>query len=67
VEYRNQAAFPFDVSVQYSNQMLLARAYVPVFGDWFYLEGRYSTPLRDVRPFEVENFFMFSPVLRLNF
>jgi hypothetical protein len=67
VEYRNQAAFPFGVSVQYSNQMLLARAYVPVFGDWFYLEGRYSTPLRDVRPFEVENFFMFSPVLRLNF
>ncbi len=67
VEYRNQAAFPFGISAQISNQMLLARAYVPVFGDWFYLEGRYSTPLRDARPFETENFFMFSPVLRLNF
>ncbi|HLP28819.1 MAG TPA: hypothetical protein VK147_09270 [Candidatus Didemnitutus sp.] len=67
VEYRNQAAFPFGISLQYSNQILLARAYIPVFGDWFYLEGRYSTPLRDARPFEVENFFMFSPVLRLNF
>lgn len=67
IEYRNQAAFPFGISMQFSNQILLARAYVPIFGDWFYLEGRYSTPLRDARPFEIENFFMFSPVLRLNF
>jgi len=67
IEYRNQAAFPFGISMQLSNQILLARAYVPIFGDWFYLEGRYSTPLRDARPFEIKNFFMFSPVLRLNF
>ncbi len=67
VEYRNQGAFPFGLSVQYSNQILLGRAYVPLFGDWLYLEGRYSTPLRDARPFEIENFFMVSPVLRLNF
>ena len=67
VEYRSQASFPFGISLQYSNQMLLARAYVPILGDWLYLEGRYSTPLRDARPFEIKNFFMFSPVLRLNF
>lgn len=67
VEYRNQSSFPFGISLQYSNQLLLARAYVPLLGDWLYLEGRYSTPLRDARPFEIKNFFMFSPVLRLNF
>lgn len=66
VEYRNQAAFPFGASVQLSNQVLLARAYIPLFGNWFYLEGKYSTVLRDEkRPFEVGNFFMISPVLRL--
>ncbi len=66
-EYRNQAAFPFGVSLQYSNQILLGRVYIPVLGDWLYIEGRYSTPLRGVRPYEIPNFFMISPVLRLNF
>ncbi len=66
VEYRNQAAFPFGASVQLSNQILLGRAYIPLFGNWFYLEGKYSTVLRDKkRPYEVGNFFMISPVLRL--
>ena len=65
VEYRNQAAFPFGVSLQLSNQILLGRVYVPVFGHWFYIEGKYATPVRDARPYEIENFFMISPVLRL--
>jgi hypothetical protein len=68
LEYRNQSVFPFGVSLQISNQVLLGRAYVPVVGDWLYVEARYSTPvIRDIRPFEVANFFMVSPVLRLNF
>lgn len=67
LEYRNQNAFPFGVSFQVANQVLLGRAYLPVFGDWLYVEGRYSTPIRGAYPFEVKNFFMISPVLRLNF
>lgn len=68
IEYRNQSVFPFGLSLQISNQVLLGRAYVPVVGDWLYVEARYSTPvIRDIRPFEVANFFMVSPVLRLNF
>lgn len=65
VEYRNQATYPFGGSIQYSNQILMGRLYLPLFGNWFYLEGKYSTPLRGVRPYEIENFFMISPVLRL--
>lgn len=65
VEYRNQAAYPFGFSMQYSNQILLGRVYLPIFGNWFYLEGKYSTPLRGARPYEIKNFFMISPVLRL--
>jgi hypothetical protein len=66
-EYRNQGSFPFGLSVQYSNQILLGRAYIPILGSWLYIEGKYSTPLRDPFPWEIENFFMVSPVLRLNF
>ncbi len=66
-EYRNQGSFPFGLSIQYSNQILLGRAYVPILGEWLYVEGRYSTPLRDAAPWEIEHFFMVSPVLRLNF
>ncbi|MDX9791157.1 MAG: hypothetical protein RBT61_10035 [Candidatus Kapabacteria bacterium] len=65
VDYRSQAAFPFGASVQISNQIFLGRLYLPLFGNWLYLEGKYSTPLRDARPYEVKNFFMISPVLRL--
>lgn len=67
VEYRNQGTYPFGASIQYSNQMLMARTYLPLLGEWLYIEGRYSTPLRGLRPFEHRNFFMVSPVLRLNF
>lgn len=66
LEYRNQKDFPFGMSIQYSNQILLGAAYVPLFGEWLYLEGKYATPLtREARPFELKNFFMISPVLRL--
>lgn len=67
IEYRNQGSFPFGLSIQYANQVLLGRVYVPLLGDWLMLEGKYSTPLRTVRPYELDNFFMVSPVLRLNF
>lgn len=65
VEYRNQAVFPFSLSLQYSNQIMLARAYMPLFGDWLLLEAKYATPLRDAYEFEVENFFIISPVIRI--
>lgn len=65
VEYRNQAVYPFSVSLQYSNQIMLARAYMPLFGDWLLLEAKYATPLRDAYEFEVENFFIISPVIRI--
>ena len=64
VEYRNQANYPFGVSLQYSNQILLGRIYLPIVS-WLYVEGKYSTPLRGVRPYEATNFFMISPVLRI--
>lgn len=65
VEYRNQAVYPFSASVQYSNQILLTRAFVKLFGNWLFLEAKYATPLRDPLPYELENFFMISPVLRI--
>ncbi len=66
IEYRSQSTFPFGVALQYANQMLYARAYIPLVGEWLYLEGKYSTPLRsEPRPWEIKNFFMVSPVLRL--
>ncbi len=65
VEYRNQAVFPFSVSLQYSNQIMLARAYMPLFGDWLLLEAKYATPMRDAYEYEIENFFIISPVIRI--
>ncbi|HAW09349.1 MAG TPA: hypothetical protein DCW42_09360 [Bacteroidetes bacterium] len=65
IDYRNQAAFPFGVSVQYSNQILLGDVWIPIFGNWLYIEAKYSTPLRPLRPYEIRNFFMISPILRL--
>jgi hypothetical protein len=64
-EYRNQALHPFGFSLQYSNQTLLATGFVKIFGDWLFLEGKYSTPLRTARPYEISNFFLLSPVLRI--
>lgn len=64
-EYSNQATFPFGLSVQYSNQIFMGRVYIPLFNEWFYIEAKYATPLRHTRPYEVDHFFMISPVLRL--
>lgn len=64
-EYRSQSTWPFGFSMQYSNQILLSRIYIPLFGNWFYLEGKHATPLRGLRSYESKNFFMISPVLRL--
>ncbi|MBI3258221.1 MAG: hypothetical protein HYZ54_01880 [Ignavibacteriae bacterium] len=69
LEYRSQGSYPFGLSVQYSNQILLSRCYLPLLGQWLYLDARYSVPFRSKesqRPFE-ENIFMLSPVLRFNF
>ena len=66
VEYRNQSTFPFGLSAQYSNQTFLGRLYLPLLGQWLYLDARYSIPLRsESRPFD-QSVFMISPVLRLN-
>ncbi|MDC1068225.1 hypothetical protein OAQ99_03585 [Candidatus Kapabacteria bacterium] len=65
IEYRNQAVYPFSVSAQYSNQILLTRAFVKLFGNWLFLEAKYAKPLRDPLPYELDNFFMISPVLRI--
>lgn len=65
IEYRNQSTYPFSVSLQYSNQIMSARAYMPLFGTWLFLEGKYTQVMRDARPYEVESFFMLSPVLRI--
>jgi hypothetical protein len=66
IEYRNQSSFPFGLSAQYSNQIFLGRVYLPLIGNWLYLDARYSIPLRsESRPFE-RSIFMISPVLRLN-
>ncbi len=65
IEYKNQATFPFGASAQLSNNNFLGRIWIPLFGDWFYIEMKYSTPLREARPYEINGFFMISPVLRL--
>lgn len=71
VEYRSQSTFPFGVALQWANRMFLLRGYLPLVGEWLYLEAKYSTPMRTVsesneRPWEIKNFFIISPVLRLN-
>ncbi len=64
-EYRKQREFPFGVSLQYANQMILGRAYIPLVGQWLFLEARYSRALRETRPFEIPGgFFMISPIVR---
>lgn len=65
VEYRNQATWPFGASLQISNQTMLGNVWVPLFGNWFLLEMKYTKILRDPRPYEIDNFFMFSPVIRI--
>jgi len=65
LEYRNQATWPFGVSAQISNQTFLGNVWVPIFGNWLLLEMKYSTVLRDTRPYELKNFLMFSPIIRI--
>lgn len=64
IEYRNQSVWPFGISLQYSNQILLARTYLPIF-NWLYIDARVARVLRTAKPFENKTFFLFSPVLRL--
>lgn len=64
LEYRNSAFWPFGLSVQYSNQILMGRVYVPLV-NWLYIDVKVATPLRGLRPYENKVFFMVSPVLRL--
>jgi hypothetical protein len=68
-EYRNETTFPFGASVQYSNQILIADFYYPLFGNWLYLEAKIGKVLRDMRPYEPVTrdgwYFMVSPVLRI--
>ena len=65
MEYRNQSVFPFGASMQYSNQHLLAKGFIPLLGNWLLLEAKYSTPLRGRRAYELGSFFMISPVFRI--
>jgi hypothetical protein len=69
IEYLNQSGRPFGLSLQYSNQMLMSRVFVPVIGDWLYIEAKYAYNTRSAnelakRPFDFESMFMLSPVLR---
>ena len=65
VEYRNQAVFPFGMSVQYSNNIMLGKLYVPVI-KWLYVEAKVGINLRENnRYFEGQTFFMISPVVRI--
>lgn len=64
VEYRNQAVFPFGMSVQLSNNIMLGKLYVPLI-KWLYVEGKVGINLRDNHYFEGQTFFMISPVIRI--
>jgi len=64
VEYRNQSIWPFGASIQYSNQTVLGRIYIPLVS-WLYIEAKLAVPCRGIRPYESKTFFMISPVLRL--
>jgi len=66
VEYRNQAVYPFGASAQLSNGMFLGKLWLPLFGSWFYLEAKYSTPIHDRRPYEIPNYFIISPVIKIS-
>ncbi len=64
-EYRNETSYPFGFSFQYSNQILLGTAYLPIFGNWLYVEAKYAHVLRELRPYEQQAYFMISPVFRV--
>jgi hypothetical protein len=69
-EYRNETTFPFGLSLQYSNQILMGDIYYPIFGNWLYLEAKIGKVMRDTRPYEAAVnrdgwYFMISPVFRV--
>jgi hypothetical protein len=69
-EYRNETTFPFGLSLQYSNQILMGNLYYPIFGNWLYLEAKVGKVMRDIRPYEAAVsrdgwYFMISPVFRV--
>jgi hypothetical protein len=64
-EFRNETTYPFGFSVQYSNQIIMADAYLPLFGNWMYLELKYARPLRELRPYELEQYFIPTLVFRI--
>ncbi|MCS6809112.1 MAG: hypothetical protein RML40_10135 [Bacteroidota bacterium] len=64
-EYRNETSYPFGFSIQYSNQILLGTGYLPLFGNWLYLEAKYARVLRELRSYEASDYFMISPVFRI--
>ena len=64
-EYRNQFVYPFGVSAQISNQILLGKIYFPIPGNWLFIEMKYAKILRDPRPYETNSVFLISPVLRI--
>lgn len=66
VEYRNQAVYPFGASAQLSNGLFLGKLWIPLFGSWFYLEAKYSTPIHEQRPYEIKNYFVISPVIKIS-
>jgi hypothetical protein len=64
-EYRNETSYPFGFSLQYSNQIFMGTGYLPIFGNWLYLEAKYARVLRNLRPYEAQDYFMISPVFRI--
>ncbi len=64
-EYRNETSYPFGFSIQYSNQILMGTGYLPIFGNWLYLEAKYGRVLRELRSYETADYIMISPVFRI--
>jgi hypothetical protein len=64
-EYRNETSYPFGFTLQYSNQIFMGTGYLPLFGNWLYLEAKYAHVMRDLRPHETSDYFMISPVFRI--
>lgn len=64
-EYRNETSYPFGFTLQYSNQIFMGTGYLPLFGNWLFLEAKYARVLRDLRPYESPDYFMISPVFRI--
>jgi hypothetical protein len=65
-EFRNETTYPFGFYAQYSNQILMTGGYLPLAGNWLYLEAKVAFPLRETpRAYEAPVYFMLSPVFRI--